>query len=442
MTEAILTPPRFNARLHARILAQDQVAELKEPFAKAYPNGIPKEYNLCRTTADEIPIKYIEDNLPLGFYTNPPPGAKATFSTGRGERPFRYMYHILPRRKLHLWSKNEIQQNCNSIRKLHWETMRTMNQPQCWDDLWHYFDAFDLYNHGAINLWNMINHLYAENKIIYVDVMKTCALELGRWADQWLEIKGNANRLKGWQATKGPVIQILDEQDWASLGSLNDDSIPLLSNALKHRRDHLLSPSRIKSADARDLQSSSRSEGGLENWMTGQRIHPENGLQQPKKAEAMDGKPGQHPCTIVDGKHYYNPRVKSKGAVEALKASVEAASGPIVVAHGSKTSPPRYPLASKTAANKDANLLKPSVDTQQTRPNSSDGSSTMTTPSRGTSMSMSVSPRRNSDSTIRPSHFPSPKAALTPVTQAGGIAAAGNITTILSHARSPVSGQA
>ncbi|KAJ3488226.1 hypothetical protein NLG97_g6231 [Lecanicillium saksenae] len=419
MSEAISTPPRFTSRLHPRILAQDQIAELKEPFAKAYPNGIPKEYNMCRPPADEIPVKYIEDNLPLGFYTNPPSGAKAIFSTSSGERPFRYMQHILPRRQLHLWSKNEIQQNCNSIRKAHWEAMRTMSQPQCWDDLWHYFDAFDLYNHGAINLWNIINNLYAENTIIYVDVMKTCAVELGRWADQWLEMKGNADRLKGWEATKGPVIQTLDEQDWASLGSLDDDSIPLLSNALKHRRDHLFSSIPIKSADARDLLSSARSEGGLENWMTGQKTHPESGLQQPKKAEPVSGKAFQQPYTIVDGKYYYNPRVKSKGAVEALKASVEAASGHIIVAHGSKMSPPRYPRSSKTAPSKDTSLIKPSVDSQQTRPSSSDGSSTLTPPSTGTSAS--GSPRRNSDSTIRPSHFPSPKVDHGSVSQAGNL---------------------
>lgn len=266
MNEAISTPQRLAPR--PRILAQHQPDELKEPFARAYPNGIPKDYNMWRAPADEIPKQYIEDNLPVGFYTNPPRGAKAIFSTAGGLRAFRPMYHILPRRRLHLWSKNEIQQNCNSIRQLHWADMQRMTEPLCWDDLWLYFDAFDLYNHGAINLWNVINHLYAENKIISADFMKTCAMELSNWADAWLQREGNANKLKSWETSKGSVIQILNGQDWESLGTLSDAGIPLLTNALKCRRDYLLSPTSIDSANPRDLISSSRNEGGLENWMS------------------------------------------------------------------------------------------------------------------------------------------------------------------------------
>lgn len=268
MIKALPPSQRPDTRPRPRILAQNQPDELKEPFFRAYPYGLPKEYSMYRAGANEIPVNYIEDNLPLGFYTNPPDGANAIFSTGSGKRPFRHMYHILPRRKLHLWSKTEIQQNCNSIRKVHWQAMRGMTEPLCWDDLWQYFDAFDLYHQGAINLWNIINHLYAENNIIFNDVMKIWAVELGHWADQWLQVQGNADKLKNWDTTKGTVIQILDQQDWELLGNLNDAEIPMLSNALKCRRDHLLSPSSIESADPRDLLSSSRNEGGLENWMS------------------------------------------------------------------------------------------------------------------------------------------------------------------------------
>ncbi|KAM3552148.1 hypothetical protein ARSEF4850_007529 [Beauveria asiatica] len=333
MNDATPSRQRLTPRPHSRILAQDQIDELKEPFARLYPNGVPKEYSMWNKTGSDLPVSYIEDNLPLGFYTKPPVDAKAIFSTGSGQRPFRHMHHILPRRKLHLWSKNEIQQNCNSIRKVHWDAMQGMTEPLCWDDLWQYFDAFDLYHQGAINLWNIINHLYAENKIISTDVMKTWALELGRWADQWLQVRGNADKLKSWGKERGSVVQILNEQDWDSLGPVEDGKIPMLSNALKHRRDHLLSPARIQTSEARDLVSSIRNKGGVENWMTGQITHPGSGLQGHKEGQNLPtGKSFEAPCVIVDGRHYYGSQVRSKGAVEALKASVEAASGGITSA--------------------------------------------------------------------------------------------------------------
>lgn len=251
-----------------RIRAGHQPPGIRADFAKQYPNGIPGAYKMCESPVEKVVQKYIEDNLPIGFYTNPPATARAIFSTSNGQREFRTMTHILPRRKLNLWSRNEIQQACNSLRKSNWEAMRCMTQPLCWDDLWHYFDAYDLYFQGAINLWNVINHLFAENKIIYADLMKVCALQIGNWADQWVQRPENSKKLRNWECKMGPVIQILDEKDWTSLGSLNDDIIPILANALRYRRDTLLSPGCNVSAEASDLLSSSRNEGGLENWMS------------------------------------------------------------------------------------------------------------------------------------------------------------------------------
>ncbi|KAM3538785.1 hypothetical protein ARSEF1564_008297 [Beauveria bassiana] len=327
MNDAISSRQRLTPRPHSRILAQDQTDELKEPFARLYPNGVPKEYSMWHETGSNLPVSYIEDNLPLGFYTKPPVDAKAIFSTSSGQRPFRHMHHILPRRmKLHLWSKNEIQENCNSIRKAHWDAMQGMTEPLCWDDLWQYFDAFDLYHHGAINLWNIINHLYAENKIIYIDVMKTWALELGRWADQWLQVGGNDDKLKSWSNEKGSVIQILNEQDWDSLGPVEDCKIPMLSNALKHRRDHLLSPARIQTSEARDLVSSIRNKGGVENWMTHsvyvpyiekgapdadtfQASESEHKIRSPYRGKRTDSYASQHNSSPSSGTQYdgFNP---------------------------------------------------------------------------------------------------------------------------------------
>ncbi|KAM3484630.1 hypothetical protein MY8738_001949 [Beauveria namnaoensis] len=441
MNDATSSRQRLTPRPHSRILAQDQTDELKEPFARLYPNGVPKEYSMWHETGSDLPVSYIEDNLPLGFYTKPPVDAKAIFSTSSGQRPFRHMHHILPRRmKLHLWSKNEIQENCNSIRKAHWDAMQGMTEPLCWDDLWQYFDAFDLYHHGAINLWNIINHLYAENKIIYIDVMKTWALELGRWADQWLQVGGNADKLKSWSNEKGSVIQILNEQDWDSLGPVEDCKIPMLSNALKHRRDHLLSPARIQTSEARDLVSSIRNKGGVENWMTGQITHPGSGLQEHKDGELVSTcKNFKAPCVIVDGRHYYGPQARSKGAVEALKASVEAASSHIVVANGSRMSPPEYHLKTRTTA-KCSGPVKPAAHSQQTCPSPDNGSATITPCTSGTSHS--GSPRSKSDTTVRPSLLPSPEMDPRPAAESCSLASTGDFADQLqSQAPPTVSGQ-
>lgn len=132
----------------------------------------------------------------------------------------------------------------------------------------------------------------------------------------------------------------------------------------------------------------------------------------------------QHPCAVVGGKHYYDPQAKSNGAVEALKASVEAASSHIVVANGSTMSPPRYPAAERTAAKNDFVVAKSAAYSQQTRPSSSDGSSTATPHSTRTSHA--GSPRRFSDSTIRPNRLPSTEIDHGVAVQAASVSVAEN----------------
>ncbi len=138
----------------------------------------------------------------------------------------------------------------------------------------------------------------------------------------------------------------------------------------------------------------------------GQTIQSRGGLQRHKPSEELNCKSFKPPCVVVDGKHYYDPQTRSKGAVEALKASVEAASSHVVVANGSKMSPPTYPQAERIAVKNDGDIGK-SAARQHTRPSSSDGSITITPHSTGTSHA--GSPRRMSDSTVRPSHSSSPK---------------------------------
>lgn len=264
------TPPHpvLNTFSFARVHADNQPLGDRSAFAKYYPMGLPAMYKMIHTPSCKgVAQAYLEDNLPAGFYTNPPPEAKAMFSTIRGEKPFRKMEHILPRRRIHLWSKDEVQSVCNSIRQSFWEEMRHMHKPSCWDDLWSYFDAFDLFHYGAMNLWNVINNLFDENKIIQMDVSRQNAAHIGHWADEWLKKDENQKKLMQWEGSQGPMFFILSDEDRHSMGTIQDDVIPLITRALKGRRDCLLQDSKQRRAAApTDLMSACRS-NNLENWL-------------------------------------------------------------------------------------------------------------------------------------------------------------------------------
>lgn len=261
-------PPHPNTIVCGRVYAKDQPPSLQAAFTEFYPNGLPNVYKMLQTPgAEGVPQTYVEDYLPVGFYTQPRPHASAIFSTQNGQRSFRKMQHLLPQRRIHLWSRDEIQSVCNSLRKLYWNHMKSMRQPFCWDNLWEYFDAFDLYHYGALNLWNVVNQLFDENKTIYADIIKEFAVHIGHWADDWLRHKHNKTKLLSWSEVQGPLLRILSSEDWTDIGDVPDDAVPMLANALKHRRVLMLTPASL----AKDVKpvhlSSACLRNSLENWL-------------------------------------------------------------------------------------------------------------------------------------------------------------------------------
>ncbi|UKZ81173.1 hypothetical protein TrVFT333_008944 [Trichoderma virens FT-333] len=307
-------------------------------FAKYYPYGIPVTYKMMHGVHSHgVAQTYLEDHLPVGFYTNVPSKAKAFISTSNGSRPFRKLDHILPQRRIHLWSRDEIQAICNSLRKVYWNELKHMQQPHCWDDLWIFFDAHDLYHNGCINLWNVINTIWDENKLISVDVRREVAAHIGHWADEWLKQKQNREKLTKWQESHGPIFRILDDQDHNSLGLIHDDVVPLIASALRGRRSFLLSNKETEQVEEpADLMTACRT-NSIENWLTGQRVFESNGLPPPPVSEPHRGPSALNepaPCFVENGKHYFlpqhcfshpEPSHRPVQAVKALQKSVEAA---------------------------------------------------------------------------------------------------------------------
>ncbi|KAI8722165.1 hypothetical protein NCS52_00359700 [Fusarium sp. LHS14.1] len=366
-------PPHPNAIVCGRVYAKDQPPSLQAAFTEFYPNGLPNVYKMLQTPgAEGVPQTYVEDYLPVGFYTQPRPHASAIFSTQNGQRSFRKMQHLLPQRRIHLWSRDEIQSVCNSLRKLYWNHMKSMRQPFCWDNLWEYFDAFDLYHYGALNLWNVVNQLFDENKTIYADVIKEFAVHIGHWADDWLRHKDNKTKLLSWSEVQGPLLRILSSEDWSDIGDVPDDAVPMLANALKHRRVLMLTPASL----AKDVKpvhlSSACLRNSLENWLAGQRAFSPSGLPSPPQARSHHCSPASKeapaPVTVYEGNHYYLPpgMSRSSSAVEKLQQSA-AAAGP-VIAHGSNKTAPGPAGAASSDGSSHTLQISPETRSKSTEP--------------------------------------------------------------------------
>lgn len=253
-----------------RIHAGSQPVDQQAAFRLFYPNGLPMIYNMDHgKDSGGVVSTYLENNLPVRFYSHPPHYAAAKFSTYHGEKPFRIVGDLLPHRRVHLWNKDELQSVCNSLRSIFRGDMKWLQRPGCWEHLWEFFDAHDLYHYGALNLWNLMNTLYHENCCIAQGWNAEMALDIGYFVGDWIKMPGKEELLKAWKEQDGPVWTIISADDWKKISNLNDEGTSLLRSALLHRRDMLLAgddgPSNANKPPT-DMMTACQS-GDLVNWL-------------------------------------------------------------------------------------------------------------------------------------------------------------------------------
>lgn len=107
--------------------------------------------------------QYLAGEPPVDFFTQPPRDCAAIFSTGNGTRPFRFVKDPRYERDGSYWWAAEIQKTCDGLRRHIPGLCRNIESPRDFWDLYKYFDAVDIYERGAQNLWNVINMLVWEN---------------------------------------------------------------------------------------------------------------------------------------------------------------------------------------------------------------------------------------------------------------------------------------
>ncbi|EFQ29599.1 uncharacterized protein GLRG_04743 [Colletotrichum graminicola M1.001] len=237
-----------------------------------YPSGI-RNYNLVPAKEGETPRRYVEAYLSISFYSHKE--IKAVFSTNNGEVPTRgvSLNHVHDTRELDLWNAEELQDRANAIRKKHWKSLGSLARPQRWEDLCDYFDCFEIYFQGALNLWNLMHLLFDENDSLSRNKACAAAVELGVWCDEWVAQAENKAKLMGFNCWEGDVVGLITPGTWAELQKLPVD-ITLLRNALCHRQNQLLGkPWARPTAYPANSLGANWHNGTLQCWLAGQSVH-------------------------------------------------------------------------------------------------------------------------------------------------------------------------
>lgn len=176
---------------------------------------------------DLIPLPPIPGPLPPSFFTDIPRGSPAIFSTLLGTKPFRPIPHPVPVHAIRSGSENDIRdKSCSLFKRYPTIAESIMTPPTAWPDLYHYFDATDLWMEGAGFLFHVLGY------IVKVNVTKLNFLE--NFAREWAFL--NETRLANMVPRQDMLnsLQTPDDHAWFGYGNMTSHEKEILNAVLYH----------------------------------------------------------------------------------------------------------------------------------------------------------------------------------------------------------------
>ncbi|EJT70437.1 hypothetical protein GGTG_11461 [Gaeumannomyces tritici R3-111a-1] len=136
-------------------------------------------------------------------------------------------------------SNEEIWHKANEYRQCHpLEAAQVRTDPQTYEDLYDYFDGYDLYFLGVHNALNVIKALVQQNKLLDPFIQQDKRKEMNEFLDEWMAADPEAEkRLLSWDWEVDPSARaVLDGSDMvAKLGHMEEEDKLLFSTLIASR---------------------------------------------------------------------------------------------------------------------------------------------------------------------------------------------------------------
>jgi hypothetical protein len=219
-----LTPGEWQSHSSIVCEANTDIQELTTTWKRLYIFKMASD--LETVELDQIPLPPIPGPLPPTFFTDIPPGSAAIFSTLLGTRPFRSLSNPVPVHAIRSGSENDIRdRSCDLFKRYLTIAESIVTPPTTWQDLYHYFDATDLWTEGAGFLFHVLGY------IVRVNVTKLNFLE--SFASEWAF--SNEVRLANMVPCQDILssLQTPDDQAWFDYNNLTSHDKEILNSILK-----------------------------------------------------------------------------------------------------------------------------------------------------------------------------------------------------------------
>ncbi|KAL2255648.1 hypothetical protein VTK26DRAFT_2955 [Humicola hyalothermophila] len=229
----------------------------------------------------------------MGIYWNMPADAECVFSICDEVRVKRSIpWSRVPfYRDVEYWSPQRIQAKANSIRARYPEQARRVVRPTSQIELYKYFDAIDLYTHGAYNLLWVILRLCDENDGIVPLASQSDRFDVvDDWVYKWCTHAENRRKLGTWNR-QGDILDVMTPDDWMDIGVCPKEAVDFARGVLKYWHAFYFGTSPVRSAlqDPSDQASHGRrsSSGLVEPVMSCSRVQNDGTLFHPQPSSHL-----------------------------------------------------------------------------------------------------------------------------------------------------------
>ncbi|KAK3990306.1 hypothetical protein QBC44DRAFT_394588, partial [Cladorrhinum sp. PSN332] len=189
----------------------------------------------------------------MSFYFGMPHNAPCVFSLDEQVKAPRVISPMgAPKRPVVAWDNTQIEREAYLLRTRLPEEAKKVVRPSAWEDLYSYFDAYDLWLSGAWNLWCVIDLLGEQNEAhrnlrkaaAAVATTATAPAHAGaasnsesiidNWVYNWLTREENRLKISKWDHSTS-ILFIPWPEDYMSIGGdLLADEAHRLQEALEY----------------------------------------------------------------------------------------------------------------------------------------------------------------------------------------------------------------
>lgn len=183
---------------------------------------------------------YLDMEPPISFYTHPPPGSMAFFSSSYHGKPRKFNLAMAPERTIQPWTAAQIQASADQIRDQCWEMCKYIRKPITIWDLPMWFDTYDIWYMGVQNAFNVLSCIHCETEAQLPGIINSARGILRQWVSELLSPAECRLKLLSWEPSRIDVLQVFDHEDLDALKDLDNWYIWLVREVLHEARDVLV----------------------------------------------------------------------------------------------------------------------------------------------------------------------------------------------------------